>query len=212
MPCASSGKVAGVLADNFLARSGVTADEALHRKVEAFIAERGLTPRTLDMIPDARLRAYAGHLRDDLPIAYDGLAEGLAVPLRGKAPDGLLRLGAMLPNGPLCTSMTADFERGLLYCDPALPVFGDVCRARYAGPMDANARDELLEILAHAPMDAWRPEYIGNAALAHWPAMLAMEFDYGVVRFSALGADSGAPQAFVDTLTELLDAALRRWS
>ena len=206
------GKAAGVLADDFLARSGLEADAALRRKAEAFIAARGLTSRALNLMPDARLRAYAEYLRDDLPIDYDALADSPAVPLRGGVTDGLLRLGVMRPNGPACASMAADFEHGRLYCDPALPVFGDVCRARYAAPLEADVRARLLEILARAPMDRWQSDYLGDPALAHWPAMLAMEYDYGVVRFTALGAGSGAPQALVDTLTDLLDAALRRWS
>ena len=188
--------------DAFLEKAGVDADDALRDKVEAFLAERFITPRIINMMDEKLARRYVENLSADLPIAYDALLDAPAMPLPEDVDFAEIRQLAVLhPEGATTPSLLVDFERNRVYYDEAWPVPGDVCRAAYAAELTPEAAAGIIGILENAGLADWDADYPGDAAAG--VNVLALGFDGGVVRYTA-AAVSQAPEAFAGTLLSLL--------
>lgn len=202
-PAMQEGEMA-VPVDAFLEKAGVEADAALRDKTAAFLAERFITPRIIEMMDPDLARRYAEYLSADLPIAYDALLDAPAMPLPADVDFAALKQLAVLhPEGAAIPSLLVDFERGRVYYDEAWPVPGDVCRAAYAAELTPGTAAELVGILENAGLADWDADYPGDAAAG--VNVLALGFDGGVVRYTAAGV-SQAPEALLDTLLNLLTA------
>lgn len=201
VPAIQEGEMA-VPVDAFLEKAGIEADAALRDKVAAFLADRFITPRIIEMMDENLARRYVEHLSADLPIAYDALLDDPAVPLPEDVDfTALKQLAVLHPEGAVTPSLLVDFERGRLYYDEAWPVPGDVCRAAYAAELTPGTAAKFIGILENAGLAGWDADYPGDAAAG--VNVLALGFNGGVVRYTAAGV-SQAPEALLDALLALL--------
>jgi len=197
------------LADALLRRAGIEADAGLRARAEDFLRARRIDAALLARLPDARLAAWGRLLAAGLPTDYRDVMA--ATPLSRFAAEelsGLRCLAAVLPAGAAMPSLVADFERGVWYRDECWPVFEDAGRAEDSGALDGALRGDLLRILEGADLPRgsrdWRGELPPGGGQ---PACLALRLPGGVVRWTALGADSGAPESLYETLEALLARA-----
>ena len=194
-----------VAVEAFMTRAGVTAEAVPEEKVAAFVESRGLTPRIIGMMDPGLLRRYGEYLAADRPIDYSHLLTGEAIPLsRAGDLSGLRQVAVLRPEGAATASMLSDFEVGMVYYDETRPLPQDVCRAQQAVTLTPELRERLLKILAAADLSGWSQDYEGQ--VGEGLCLLALYFDEGVVRYTAASL-SDAPEAFGETLDELLIAA-----
>ena len=198
LPPTAMGEGTDMAADAFIERAGIEADESLRERIETFLRERYISGPVLAMMDDDRVKKYARYLSEDLPIDYEWLLEAESTPM----PEGanILQFAVIVPQGAAMESLLADFERGLLYYDPAWPVPEDVCRARYAGALSYSEGAALLGLLEGLPMESQAGAIPGAELSA---IRVAVAWEGGVTRCMAGG--EGVSEDFLNGAEALLE-------
>ena len=194
--------------DRFIQRAGIEADAALRQRIEACLREKPVTARSLEAMPEARVRRYAEYLAAGRPISYDEMISAEAVPF-GAVGDvtKIRRLAVLVPAGSATQSMLADFDAGYIYYDDDRPVTADVCLASLSGELTEALKARLLDILDAAHPADWPETLLGEAPTGEGPAVVALACDEGVVRYTFDGASAEVPAIMAETALRLLEAA-----
>ena len=204
----ASGEGWDVPVDRFIQRAGIEADAALRQRIEAFLREKPVTARSLEAMPEARVRRYAEYLAAGRPISYDALISAEAVPLGAVADvTNIRQLAVLTPAGSATQSMLADFELGYIYYDEDRPVTADVCLASYVGELTEELKARLTDLLDAARLADWPETLPGDAPAGEGPTVVALAFDEGVARYTFDGASTQVPAIMADTALALLETA-----